>query len=133
MNQFAGSWSYRSLLRDPDLSKEFNDLRFGAGTLNIQVDKTGEITGSLGGEGWSLNISGTVTEGEIKFQGKGVIGGEEWVYDYLGYMSPKWPNGIDEIPTIIGTIVRTVDHSNGQAKAGLVATWYAVQITSVKY
>ena len=127
MNQFAGSWSYRSLLRDPDLSKEFNELRFGAGTLNIQVNETGEVTGSLGGEGWSLNISGAVTEGEIKFQGRGVIGGEEWVYDYLGYMSPKWPNGIDEIPAIIGTIVRTVDHSNGQAKAGLVATWYAVQ------
>ena len=127
MNQFAGSWSYRSLLRDPDLSKEFNELRFGAGTLNIQVNKTGEVTGRLGGEGWSLNISGALTEGEIKFQGRGVIGGEEWVYDYLGYMSPKWPNGIDEIPAIIGTIVRTVDHSNGQAKAGLVATWYAVQ------
>ena len=127
MSQFVGSWSYRSLLRDPDLSKEFNDLRFGAGTLIIQVNKIGEVTGSLGGEGWFLNLSGSATEGEIQFQGRGVIAGEEWVYDYLGYMSPKWPNGVDEIPAIIGTIVRTVDHSNGQSKAGLVASWYAVQ------
>ena len=45
-------------------------------------------------------------------------------------MHPLYPSphyGIDEIPAIIGTIIRTVDHSNGQAKAGLVATWYAVR------
>ncbi|PTQ84867.1 hypothetical protein [Nitrosomonas ureae] len=127
MSEFVGTWSYRSLLRDPDLTKEFNDLRFGAGTLIISVSGSGEVSGSLGGEGWSLGLSGSCRENEIKFQGRGVIGGDEWVYDYLGYMSPQWPNGIDETPAIVGTIVRSVDHSNGQSKAGLVASWYAVQ------
>ena len=61
------------------------------------------------------------------FQGSGEIGGELWIYDYHGFLAPSWPNGIDERPAIIGTIVRTIPHSNGQAKAGYVASWIAVK------
>jgi len=90
----------------------------------------GQVGGTLGGPGWSLDLSGVMTAGDpvsIRFQGKGEVGGETWIYDYLGYVVPAWPNGIDQTDTIVGTIVRAVPHSGGKAKAGYVATWYAVR------
>ncbi len=129
-SSFEGTWSYRSLINDPDLSTEFNDLRFGMGTLVLQESEPGLITGTLGGPGWSLELSGTTTPGnptKVRFQGRGVINGETWVYDYLGFVVPDWPNGVDQVDTIVGTIVRTEPHSGGQAEAGFVASWYAAR------
>jgi hypothetical protein len=84
----------------------------------------------LGGTGWSLDLSGVVTDGDparLRWQGRGEIGGETWVYDYLGYVVTDWPNGVDQVDAIVGTIVRTEPHSNGQATAGFVASWIAVR------
>ena len=128
--RFEGTWSYRSLINNPDLSAEFNDLRFGAGTLVLAQAGPGVVEGTLGGTGWSLALSGTATTAEpasVRFQGRGEIGGETWVYDYLGFVVPDWPEGVDQVDAIIGTIIRTVPHSGGQAPAGFVASWYAVR------
>lgn len=57
-----------------------------------------------------------------------MIGGEEWVYDYLGYLVPAWPNGRDQAETIVGSVVRAVPHSGGQAAAGFTATFHAVRV-----
>jgi hypothetical protein len=126
---FVGTWSYRSLVNDPDLSTPFESLRFGMGTLTMTEPEAGKIGGTLGGPGWSLDLDGTATAGDptkVRFQGRGDINGETWVYDYLGFVVPDWPNGVDQADAIVGTIVRTVPHSNGQAQAGFVASWYAV-------
>lgn len=126
---FDGTWTYRSFHNNPDISVPFNDLRFGAGTLILTHTTSTRVGGSLGGEGWSLNLQGSAAFGNpysIRFQGIGTIGGEEWIYDYQGYLSPIWPNGIDQRSAIVGTIVRTVPHSNGQSPAGYVASWIAV-------
>jgi hypothetical protein len=40
-----------------------------------------------------------------------------------------WPNGINQVPVIVGTIVRTVPHSSGAggtSSAGVVVPWIAV-------
>lgn len=128
-SQVVGKWSYRSFVSNPDLNAEPNSLLFGSGTLDLAVRDPDELIGTLGGEGWQLDLSGKVTSGEptkIRFTGKGIIGGEEWVYDYLGFAVPAWPNGIDQRPAIVGTIVRTKSHSGGSASAGYVAQWIAV-------
>ena len=62
-----------------------------------------------------------------RFQGSGTIGGEPWVYDYTGYLVPVWPHGVDQTDAIVGSVVRTVAHSNGQAEAGCVASFIAVR------
>ena len=125
-----GDWSYRSFHRIPDLTLPVKELLFGAGNLVLKLDGPGLVTGSLGGEGWSLGISGTYSLGNpnrIRFRGRGEIGEEPWVYDYLGYLAEPWVNGVDEVPSLVGTIVRTIPHSNGNAKAGKVASWIAVK------
>lgn len=76
-NHFIGRWSYRSLANNPDLSVSFEDLRFGAGTLELTEPETGKVGGSRSGPGWSLSLDGTVTDGDttiLGFQGRGVIG-----------------------------------------------------------
>ncbi len=130
MNPFVGTWSYRSFHNNPDLEVEFGDLRFGAGELNLTEVSIGTLQGTLGGTGWSLALKGRFSYGNpftIRFQGSGEIGGEDWVYDYHGFLAPLWPNGVDQRPAIVGTIVRTVPHSGGQSAAGYVASWIAVK------
>jgi hypothetical protein len=79
-NPFVGRWTYRSFHNDPELSKAFNELRFGAGTLVLDEPDYGRLSGSLGGEGWNLSLVGGYTYGNpfaLRFQGSGDIGGEE--------------------------------------------------------
>jgi FtsP/CotA-like multicopper oxidase with cupredoxin domain/peroxiredoxin len=126
----VGKWTYRSFISDPNLNTEPNKLLFGSGTLDLSQPAPDRLGGTIGGDGWQLTLSGEVRSGSpvtIRFQGRGVVNGEEWVYDYLGYVVPAWTNGIDQRPAIVGSIVRTVPHSGGTAKAGVVAQWIAVR------
>ena len=129
-NPFLGNWSYRSYVNDPDFATQPNDLLFGMGTLNLAESDVGQVAGSLGGTGWSLHLAGEYRAGDpraVRFQGTGEIGGEQWVYDYLGYLVPDWPDGVQQRPAIVGSVIRTVAHSNGQAQAGFVASFIAVK------
>lgn len=113
---FDGSWSYRSFRNDPDLSTVFNALRFGAGTLALTTPEVGRVSGTLGGEGWRLEVSVGYDYGNpfaLRLQGSGEISGELWVYDYVGYLVPVWPHGTDQRLAITGSVIRTVPHSNG--------------------
>jgi hypothetical protein len=62
----------------------------------------------------------------VRFQGIGEgAGAEGWVYDYVGYLVPAWPNGVDQRLALVGSVVRTVAH--GANPAGMVASWIAVK------
>ncbi|MEO7325083.1 MAG: hypothetical protein ABIW82_09680 [Dokdonella sp.] len=128
----VGLWTYRSLLNNPVLATPFNDLEFGRGNIEIVAAPMGIFRGRIFGPGWELALNGSISYGNpngVRFQGRGLVGGEEWVYDYLGYECPPWPNGIEQRPSLCGSIVRTVPHSSGSggvAPAGVVCTWYAV-------
>jgi hypothetical protein len=135
-NPFIGSWTYRSLLNDPDLSTGFDRLEFGRGTIVIE-DATPEVlTGTIGGPGWSLSLRGSRSYGhpaQVRFQGKGVVAGEEWIYDYIGWLVPVWPSSTDALDraAIVGSVIRAIPHSSGSvgtAPAGVVASFYAVRI-----
>ncbi|MCP1999396.1 hypothetical protein [Nitrobacter winogradskyi] len=129
-NPFVGNWSYRSFLNDPNLNKPANDLLFGAGTLTIVERSETELSGTIGGPGWSLDLRGSFGYGspmQVRFQGKGTVGGEPWIYDYIGWLVPVWPNSADQLeaPAIVGSVVRTIPH--GASPAGVVASFYAVR------
>jgi len=134
-NPFVGTWTYRSLLNDPDGSVPFDKLEFGEGTLVLAEAASEMLAGTIGGDGWSLTLRGSRAYGspaQVRFQGKGVVGGEEWIYDYLGWLVPVWPNSTDQLdrPAIVGSVIRTIPHSasgGGTAPAGVVASFYAVK------
>jgi hypothetical protein len=134
-NPFVGKWTYRSLLNDPDINQQFNDLEFGRGVLVIKEAPEQSLRGTIGGPGWSLDLHGSRDYGtpmQARFQGKGLVNGEQWVYDYIGWLVPVWPNSTDTLqrPAIVGSVVRTVPHSGsggGVNPAGVVASFYAVR------
>ncbi len=134
-NPFISDWTYRSFVSDPDPNTPFNDLQFAVADIKLEPSPFGELSGRLSFGADFLRLKGTATYGNpftIRFQGVGatpgtIENGQPWVYDYLGFLAPAWPNGIDQRPAIVGTIVRTVPHSQGKAKAGYVASWIAVR------
>jgi hypothetical protein len=135
-NPFVGSWTYRSLLNDPDIKQDFDKLEFGRGTLVIAEAAPQTLAGTIGGDGWSLTLHGSRAYGspaQVRFQGKGIVGGEEWVYDYIGWLVPDWPNSDATLQraAIVGSVVRTIPHSSGAgvAPAGVVGSFYAVRST----
>lgn len=129
----VGTWTYRSFLNDPDLSADFDSLEFGRGNIAIEPSPMNEFKGRIYDTGWELNLKGSINYGNpfsVRFQGTGVVGGEQWIYDYEGYVIPPWPNGVDQRMAMVGSIVRTIPHSSGSggvAPAGVVCSWIAVR------
>ena len=133
-NPLVGSWTYRSFLNDPDIGTAFNDLEFGRGTIVIEEGPMAALKGTIGGPGWSLALKGSRAYGspmQVRFQGTGVVGGAQWIYDYEGWLVPDWPNGIGQVPAIVGSVIRTIPHPGDGAgvvnPAGVVCSFYAVK------
>ena len=128
----SGKWTYRSHLNNPDLSVDFNSLEFGRANLDLNISGS-SVSGTIGGPGWELILKGSLQLGApatIWFQGKGEVDGAPWVYDYLGYVVPEIPNGIDQVPAIVGSVTRAIPHPDGQggtSPAGVVVSFYAVK------
>ena len=133
-NPFVGKWTYRSLLNDPEVNQPFDKLEFGSGTLVIADAAYPQLKGTIGGPGWSLTLHGSRAYGspmQVRFQGKGIVSGAEWIYDYIGWLVPVWPNSDETLQraAIVGSVTRTIPHPSGNggvSPAGVVASFYAV-------
>lgn len=131
----TGTWTYRSFKSNPDLATDFDALEFGRGNIRIEDGPMQQLNGLIYGTGWSLDLKGSITYGNpfcLTFQGKGIVGGAEWIYNYLGYYVPDWCNGVNQVPAMVGSIVRVIPHPTGPndkstAPAGVVAQWIAVK------
>lgn len=131
----TGAWTYRSFLSNPDVNADFDTLEFGRGNIRIDPGSLQTFSGLIYGPGWELKLKGSIAYGNpfnVRFQGVGIVGGAQWIYDYQGYLIPDWPNGIDQRPALVGSIVRTIPHPTGPngkstAPAGVVAQWIAVK------
>ncbi|MEA2718533.1 MAG: hypothetical protein QOJ39_397 [Candidatus Eremiobacteraeota bacterium] len=128
---FAGVWHYRSFLNDPGTVTPDN-LLFGEGMFTFADSPVGTLTGSADfGSGLTMKFKGASALGNpmsLRFQGIGTgKQNSDWVYDYVGWLVPAWPNGVNQVDAIAGSVVRTMPHSNGQAKAGVVVSFYAVR------
>jgi hypothetical protein len=134
-NDIVGGWHYRSFLNNPQKLNDINGLLFGEGDFILGETATGQLvgTGDFGG-GDAVKFQGSVTHGTllaVRFQGIGTgSGNSDWVYDYLGVLVPSWPNGVGQVPAIVGSVVRSAPHSNGSggvAQAGKVGSFIAVK------
>lgn len=126
----SGSYCYRSLLNDKNIETEFNDLEFSRGIMSV-TQENGAVTETFDmGPEYQMSLEGTVQTMDqkvyLKMKEYGIPGTatDKWVYDYLGLIVPIWPNAISQVPTITGTVIRSVAH--GSAPAGFTATFYMV-------
>lgn len=127
----SGTYTYRSLLNDPNLATDFNALEFGRGNLQINASG-GKITGKIYDTGWQLDLKGSIQYGApatLWFRGTGVVSGSLWVYDYLCYLVPAIPEGVNQVQALAGSVTRAIPHPDGQggtSPAGVVCSFYAV-------
>jgi len=128
-NQFAGRWTYRSFHNLPDMAAPPDALKFAVGRWDLADAAFGTIKGRLSFGDDYLVLNGSCYFGNpfsLRMQG---IGGtpdtKGWIYDYQGFLVPAWPNGVDQVPAIVGTLVRTVRHEPNRP-AGYVASFIAV-------
>lgn len=129
----GGTYVYRSLINNKSVQSDFNDLEFGRGMMHL-VQTDSSITGTfMMGPGYEMTMEGTVSSVNnhsfLRMTGYGIpdTATDKWIYDYFGMIDPVWPDAVAQIPTITGTVIRTVDH--GGAKAGVTATFYMVLTT----
>jgi len=139
---WIGTWDYRSfnnytLAQEDDVS----NLLFGQGTIIIEeTDMPHQLIGSIGDptrESWELQLTGSINYGDpftARFQGAGVVGGNQWIYEYVAYLVNPWQNGVNQVPAMVGSVIRQIPHpgasENGQTSvhpAGVVASFYCVK------
>jgi hypothetical protein len=109
------------------------NLVFGEGLMTFGQPSANNITGTVDfGGGFVLDLKGTMqttAAGDIAVDliGTGRPGSptDNWEYDYKATTTPKWPNGIGQIPSLVGTVIRAKPH--GTAKAGVVASFIAIK------
>ncbi|WP_284126192.1 hypothetical protein [Parerythrobacter aestuarii] len=132
-----GLWTYRSFFNRYDrVDSDANAalaLLFGEGLLKLTRLQTGNYTGGLSfGDGLDLNLECKILRDSDPFEfawiGTGLAGKptEGWRYDYRGYLSHQWPNAIDQVPALVGTVIRTLAHGDN-APAGVTASFIAVK------
>jgi len=137
MSTFVGTWTYRSFINDATEvgtdAKAALALIFGEGVMTIAATEMGDFKGTLSfGDPDVMDLRGWTSYGSpftARFQGVGRKGTDlaGWVYDYLVYLVPSWPDGVGQTPAFVGSVVRTVPHSDGKAKAGFTASIVAVK------
>lgn len=133
----SGEWTYRSYKNDPALvggdAAAALALIFGEGLFEFAPGSGGDFVGRLDmGAGYGLTLSGkTLGGGEAPHYaivGLGVPGTPTagWRYDYRCSPGFAWPEGADQVPSLLGTVVRVNAHGAG-APAGYTASFIAVR------
>jgi hypothetical protein len=135
----AGKWTYRSYYNDAALigddAAAALALIFGEGIFDLRRNDETHFSGALGmGTDYALTLVGTIDPaaggGLCGFDIVG-LGIDEtptagWRYDYRGVTSFPWPNGVAQVPCLLGTVIRVRAHGPA-APAGVTASFVAVR------
>jgi hypothetical protein len=140
-NSFSGHWTYRSFRNDPtpvgDAEKDPSKLiklLFAEGELVLDNTTDGSVKGTLQFDATSvMDLTGEITPAHagaparIHINGKGRPGTptEMYFYDYDGVLAYHWPDGVNQTPAIVGSVIRVKPHDG--APAGYVASFIAVK------
>lgn len=140
-DSLAGQWTYRSyhnrpmvMLDDDQAAQIALSLVFGEGIITLAEPVDGKIAGALDlGGNYALDLAGTTSCGanggpvSIQLIGTGRAGTPTagWEYQYAGFLAPKWEAGVKQIPSLVGSVLRSKAH--GQSQAGYTVSFIAVK------
>lgn len=135
----AGKWTYRSYRNTPTLVGDDPQaalgLIFGEGVFDFEAGEGDQFGGAIDfGGGYALTLQGQILPGDpsgFSIIGLGVVGTptEGWRYDYHGVAGYEWPDGVDQVPSLLGTVVRVNAHGPS-SPAGYTASFIAVRQSS---
>ena len=133
----AGTWMYRSYVNNPnpvggDPQRAVKNI-FGEGVFTLATPTPAALTGTLDmGGGFVLDLSGKIstpaggpTTVQMAGLGRAGTGTDGWEYDYYGWPAYMWPAGVNQVPSLIGTVLRAKPHDGGAA--GVTASFIAVR------
>ena len=126
-----------NLINGTEAVQNLDDLLLAEGLLVFETAEEGAIRGELSfppGDA-RLTLKGSLQTGvptTAKFQRRrdDATSAKGWVYDYIGYLVPNWPDGRGQVMALVGSVVRTVPHAGGQGSmrpAGIVYSFVAVE------
>ena len=129
-----GHWTYRSYRNAAELvgddQRSALALIGSEGIFELRQSDDGRIEGGLGmADGLALRISGSIEQDAgFALIGEGLEGTATagWRYDYRGIAGFMWPDATDQVPSLVGTVVRVSAHGP-DAPAGFVASFIAVR------
>jgi hypothetical protein len=111
------------------------DLIFAEATFPFDLFSDTELNGIIDWGSGGLDLKGSIRPAAggvpltMDIVGRGRPGSQTagWKYDYYAYLAYEWPNGVSQIPALVGTVIRAKSH--GSAPAGYVASFIAVRQT----
>jgi hypothetical protein len=137
----AGKWTYRSFYNDPvqvrqepddaAAAKKLLSLMFAEAVFTFQIPDDTTLKGAIDWNGGGLDLSGKISsQGDaltvhIIGSGRPGTGTKDWEYDYHAALALQWPNGVNQVPAIVGTVLRAKPH--GGNPAGVTASFIAVK------
>lgn len=132
-----GKWTYRSYLNKPILidgdANAALGLIFGEGIMSFHTLSDKELRGGLAmGGDYAMTLNGRVWDSDsglgFALQGFGIDGTptQGWQYDYHGNSAWTWPDGVAQVPCLIGSVIRVLAHGP-HAPAGVTASFIAVR------
>src|SRR5205085_5073935 len=129
----TGKWTDRSYHNAPSLVGGDHQaalaLIFGEGVFDFGAGEGNHFHGALGmGTGYALTLEGEGDEAGFSIVGLGIQGTptQGWRYDYHGAGGYEWPEAVDQVPTLLGTVVRVNAHGPS-SPAGYTASFIAVR------
>ncbi len=133
----AGKWTYRSFHNNPtpvagDPAKALA-LIFAEAMFEFTAPSATSLVGILDWGSGGLDLSGTVVPATggapmtVSIVGNGRPGTQTagWRYDYRAHDAYAWPNGVNQVQALVGSVIRVNPH--GAAPAGYTASFIAVK------
>jgi len=137
----AGKWTYRSFHNDPTpVAEDPNTaaekalaLIFAEAVFTFEIPTSTTLQGAIDWPGGGLDLQGTIRPDaagagpfvDIVGTGRPGTSTAGWEYDYRGQLAHQWPNGINQIPALVGSLIRAKPHDG--RPAGYVASFIAVK------
>jgi hypothetical protein len=108
-------------------------LIFAEAVFTFEIPSQTTLKGAIDWPGGGLDLQGTIQPGgagaapsvDIVGTGRPGTGTDGWEYDYQGQLAHHWPNGVNQVQALVGSVIRAKPH-NG-APAGYVASFIAVK------
>jgi len=144
--ELSGSWTYRRFnptLADQTAPQRERELIRAEAVLNLQTipDEPGSpvVSGTIEWQGGGLDLRGKLGEGGHNPRRFYIVGTgrmhsstDGWEYIYEGLLMPRWEQGVDQRPYLVGSVYRSKPHngrgeSQWESPAGEVFSFIAVK------
>jgi hypothetical protein len=140
-SELSGTWTYRifnpTFVTGNQTPQEDALIRAEADlTLKTPSSPTG-LEGTIEWPGGGLDLKGMIAvfDTETLTQSFDIVGTgrretDGWEYHYYGHQTPWWPQGVEQRPTLVGSVIRVKPHASsddGTSPAGEVFSFIAMK------